>query len=138
MRSISEATSAWVISLAFMGLPERWIGGWSERMYAHRAGRVLDGGPQKASPTKKAHLRRIEDGGDDAQHFTFHVDQRATGIAGLAAASNWIRLLSTRLPSVDRNSRFKPGYHAGRGRGTEAKGKANGKDFVTGTANRQW
>ena len=46
--------------------------------------------------------------GHDADHLAVRVTSGPPELPGLAAASNWIRLVSTRLPSGERNSRLSP------------------------------
>ena len=51
-------------------------------------------------------------------------------LPGFAAASNWIRLVSSRLPSGERNSRLQAGDDARRDRRADAEREADGDDLV--------
>ena len=65
-------------------------------------------GTAKPMPTKKRWSVGFRIAGDDADDLASAVTSGPPELPGLTAASNWMRLVSRRFPSGERNSRRKP------------------------------
>src|SRR5512137_306672 len=122
IRSIVEAMASPLGFSRFISLP-------SEGMDAGAGGGVLDR-HREADADEGALAPRVEDRGDDADHFAVHGDQRPAGVARVGGGVELDQVAQRALAVVRAELALQPGDHAGRNRRPDAERKAHRDHLV--------